>query len=100
MLDGIPEQVPTGLATDDEHAYHDGYARTIRELDWARRHGWVPTERQIVLGISQAMRVYSAARGGKFISGRHPEWLHGRADALRAALRGEALDVDSDESRG
>lgn len=88
MLDNVPDD------TDDERAYRDGYARAIRELGWAQQYGWVLTERQIVLAITQTMKVYSAVRGGKFVSGRHPEWLHGRADALRAALRGDSLGPD------
>jgi hypothetical protein len=40
-----------------------------------------------VIAISQAQRVYTTARGGKFVGGQRPEWLHGRADAMRALLR-------------
>ena len=46
-------------------AYQAGYTRTLRELEWARQQGWHPTERQIVLALMQAMRVYSAVRSGK-----------------------------------
>jgi hypothetical protein len=68
-------------------AYADGYRRATRELAWARAHGWRPTERQLTVALMRTLRVYSAARGGKFVSGQHPEWLHGRVDALREALR-------------
>jgi hypothetical protein len=40
----------------------------------------------------QSVRVYAAARGGKFVGGQHPEWLHGRVDALRDALREHKSD--------
>ncbi len=85
-FDGLAAAHPDDAA-DDEVAYHDGYTRLMRELTWARSHGFVPSERQLVLALTQATRVYSAVRGGKFIGGRHPEWLRGRADALRALLR-------------
>lgn len=77
-----------GDSTSDEIAYQDGYTRVVRELTWARSQGFVPTERQLVLALTQATRVYGTVRGGKFIGGRRPEWLRGRADALRALLRG------------
>lgn len=72
---------------EDDAAYLAGYQSVMRELAWARRRGWHPTERHLVLAISQAQRVYTTARGGKFIGGQRPEWLHGRADAMRALLR-------------
>jgi hypothetical protein len=67
-------------------AYADGYSRAMRELAWARAHGFVPTERQLVGALAQAMKVYEVVHGGKAIAGRHPEWLRGRADALRDLL--------------
>lgn len=70
----------------DATAYQSGYDRTMRELRWARAHGWNPTERQLVVALAQALRVYGAARGGKPIGGPRPDWLRGRADALRALL--------------
>jgi len=70
-------------------AYKEGYARALREFVWAREHGFVPTERDIVLALMQAMKIYGAVRGGKSIGGREPEWLHGRADALRTLLSRE-----------
>ncbi len=89
MTDGGFEQAPrtfTGSG-DDAAAYRDGYERVMRELAWARRQGWTPTERQLVVAITQAQSVYASARRGKFIGGQRPEWLHGRADALRELLR-------------
>lgn len=71
----------------EREAYLAGYTRTLREYEWARSHGWTPTERHLVVSLSQAIRVYSAARGGKPISGPPPAWLHGRADALRELLQ-------------
>lgn len=73
--------------TDSGDAYAEGYRRAARELAWVRAHGWRLTERQLTVALMQAVRVYAAARGGKFVGGQHPEWLHGRADALRDALR-------------
>lgn len=77
----------TGDSTSDEVAYRDGYSRVMRELTWARSRGFVPSERELVLALTQATRVYSTVRGGKFVGGRRPEWLRGRADALRTVLR-------------
>ena len=74
----------------DAEAYQAGYTRTLREFQWAQAHGWTPTERQLVVSLSQAIRVYSAARGGKPIGGPRPDWLRGRADALRELLRAAA----------
>lgn len=73
-------------AARDGNAYADGYNRAMRELAWARAHGFVPTERQLVGALTQAMKVYEVVHGGKAIAGRHPEWLRGRADALRDLL--------------
>ncbi len=75
------------MAGGDAVAYRDGYARVMREISWARAQGWTPTERQLVLALSQAGKVYAAVRGGRSIGGQRPEWVHGRADALRALLR-------------
>ncbi|HEY7779355.1 MAG TPA: hypothetical protein VIC85_04000 [Ktedonobacterales bacterium] len=71
----------------DDPAYQDGYESAMRELTLARTLGWEPTERQMTLALLRAVRMYGRVRGGKVIGGRHPEWLHGRADALRALLR-------------
>jgi hypothetical protein len=89
MADGWADGMispPLERAGDGE-AYAEGYRRAARELTWVRAHGWRPTERQVTVALMQAVRVYAAARGGKFVGGQHPEWLHGRADALRDALR-------------
>jgi hypothetical protein len=67
--------------------YADGYSRAVRELAWVRAHGFAPTERQLVRAVTQAMKVYEVVHGGKAVAGRHPEWLRGRADALRDLLR-------------
>lgn len=71
----------------DEQAYREGYRRVTRELTWARSQGFVPTQRQLVLALAQAQRVYEVAHHGKAVAGRHPEWLRGRADALRELLK-------------
>lgn len=84
-----PAELPIRAAGDSD-AYEAGYSRTMREYEWARTHGWVPTERQLVLALTQTVRVYGAVRGGKPIGGRPPAWLRGRADALRALLRSGA----------
>jgi hypothetical protein len=78
-----PHDVPVD---GDMLAYREGYSRALREFAWARDHGFVPTERHIVLALMQATKVYETVRGGKSIAGRQPEWLHGRADALRTLL--------------
>lgn len=80
-------KTPALPVEDDREAYLTGYTRTLREYEWARAHGWTPTERHLVVSLSQAIRVYSAARGGKPISGPPPAWLRGRADALRELLQ-------------
>ncbi|PWT78694.1 MAG: hypothetical protein C5B60_00765 [Chloroflexi bacterium] len=71
---------------DDPLAYQEGYSRTLREFAWAREHGFIPSERLLVLALVQANRIYDTVRGGKSVGGRQPEWLHGRADALRTLL--------------
>jgi hypothetical protein len=77
----------------ESEAYAEGYRRAARELAWVRAHGWRPTERQVTVALMQSVRVYAAARGGKFVGGQHPEWLHGRVDALRDALREHMSDT-------
>ncbi|MGO8946232.1 MAG: hypothetical protein ACLQUY_00930 [Ktedonobacterales bacterium] len=71
---------------DDPLAYQDGYSRTLGEFAWAREHGFVPSERRLVLAFTQAVKIYDTVRGGKSVGGRQPEWLRGRADALRMLL--------------
>lgn len=82
----------TPIESDDE-AYERGYTGTLREYEWAQARGWTPTQRQLVISLSQAIRVYSAARGGRPISGPRPAWLHGRADALRELIRAHSEDL-------
>ncbi len=94
-FDGVPRMF--AASSDDATAYHDGYERAMRELAWARRYGWVPSERQLAVAISHAMSVYTSARRGKFIGGQRPEWLHGRADALRELLRMGTSALPADE---
>ena len=74
----------------DHAAFEDGYQRVKREIAWARARGWSPTQRQLTVALMQAVRVYATVRGGKVVSGQRPEWLHGRAEALRELLRGGA----------
>jgi hypothetical protein len=84
-LVGVPSR-----QADDRDAYNEGYGRVMRELSWARARGWTPTERQLTVALMQAIKVYGAVRGGKFVGGKSPEWLRGRADALRAVIRKDA----------
>jgi hypothetical protein len=84
MADGWVDRNAPSTAEADVDAYAAGYRRVMSEITWVRSRGWMPTERQPLM---QIMRVYSAARGGKFVGGQRPEWLHGRADALRDLLR-------------
>ncbi|MFI5272569.1 MAG: hypothetical protein ACHQ4H_05990 [Ktedonobacterales bacterium] len=89
--------VPSDGHTSDSAAYREGYARMMREVSWARGRGWLPTERQLVLALGQAGRVYATVRGGKSVGGQRPEWVHGRMDALRALLRNGVGAVPADE---
>ena len=77
--------VPAGPHVD-EASYRAGYRQVFTELELARHFGRMPTERQLVRGMMRLMRVYATARGGKFVSGQKPDWLLGRADALRKVL--------------
>ncbi len=67
--------------------YHVGFNTIMREYAWGASRGYAPTERQLVLAVTHAARIYTTARGGKPISGRSPEWLRGRVDALRTLIR-------------
>ena len=92
-----------GGRSRESDPYAEGYNRATRELAWARAHGFTPTERQLVSAVTQTMRVYEVVQGGKAVAGRHPEWLRGRADALRDLLRQGAGSVpagnpDEDDS--
>lgn len=84
---GFGELVRTSSDRDgDAAAYEDGYRRVMREMAWVRARGWAPSERQITVALMEAMKVYATARSGKFVGGQRPEWLHGRAEALRTLL--------------
>ncbi|MEO7000984.1 MAG: hypothetical protein ABI068_04180 [Ktedonobacterales bacterium] len=86
-----PANIPVDLFSaeqqDQQSAFRAGYNRTMREFAWALARGYAPTERQMVLALTQTMRVYTAARGGKPIGGQRPDALRGRADALRMLIR-------------
>ena len=82
---------PSVSAKDDEEAYRAGYLRTMREMEFVQSsYGWQPSERQLVLALTRTVRIYTAARQGKPVGGRHPEWLRGCADAIRELLRRQA----------
>jgi hypothetical protein len=95
-FEGMIPRAAAGDGDGDAAAYRDGYGRMMREAAWARSRGWKPTERQIVLALMRTMKMYAVVRGGKSVGGQRPEWLHGRADALRELLR-EARDVAPEE---
>ena len=67
--------------------YYAGFTSVLRELSGAQARGFTPTERQLVLAITHSARIYTFARGGKPVAGRSPDWLRGRVDGLRSALR-------------
>lgn len=78
--------------------YRAGFNTIMRDYAWGASRGYSPTERQLVLAVTHAARIYTAARGGKPVSGRSPEWLHGRVDALRTLIRqGVAAEPESVE---
>ncbi len=81
---------------DESLAYQDGYSRTLREFAWAREHGFAPSERRLVFACMQAAKIYETVRTGKSIGGREPEWLRGRADALRTLLAHEVEASSTD----
>ena len=91
----LPAPTPQ-TTTSDEAAYHMGFALAIREFSWVVAHGYAPTERQIVQALTQTMRVYTAASNGKYVSGQRPDWLRGRADALRQIIRQRAAPPSPD----
>jgi hypothetical protein len=81
----------------DEAAYRAGYARMMREVEMGRAMGWKPTERLLVVALSRTARIYASARHGKPVGGQHPDWLRGRADALRELLcRGVGAPAEDD----
>lgn len=67
--------------------YRAGYSAIIRDYTWGSRRGYLPTERQLVLAVTHAARIYAATRSGKPVGGRSPDWLRGRVDALRTLIR-------------
>jgi hypothetical protein len=78
--------------------YRAGFNTIMRDFAWGASRGYSPTERQLVLAVTHAARIYTAARGGKPVSGRSPEWLRGRVDALRTLIRrGVAAQPESVE---
>jgi hypothetical protein len=82
---------PPVSAKDDEEEYRAGYLRTMREMEFVQSsYGWRPSERQLVLALTRTVRIYTAAKQGKPVGGRHPEWLRGCADAIRELLHREA----------
>jgi hypothetical protein len=81
----------------DEAAYRAGYARMMREVELGRAMGWRPTERQLVVALTRTARIYTSVRRGKPVGGQHPDWLKGRADALRALLRQGVGSLPRDE---
>src|SRR5579862_8826637 len=92
---------PAGQHSRDEAAYQAGYARMMREFELGRAMGWHPTERQLVVALARTARIYASARRGKPVGGQHPDWLKGRADALRTLLRrgvGSLPEGDSPEA--
>jgi hypothetical protein len=78
--------------------YRAGFNAIMRDYTWGASRGYLPTERQLVLAVTHAARIYATARGGKQVSGRSPDWLRGRMDALRALIRqGVAAEPESVE---
>ncbi|HEX8732086.1 MAG TPA: hypothetical protein VF725_08495 [Ktedonobacterales bacterium] len=88
--DLIASDQPSGFRPESAE-YYAGFTGVIRELSGARARGFEPTERQLILALTHAARVYASARSGKPIGGRSPDWLRGRLDGLRESLRRDAL---------
>jgi len=86
-MEGFEGAIGPEPAERDEEAYRAGYARMMREVRMGRAMGWRPTERQFVVALTRTARIYASARRGKPVGGQRPDWLKGRADALRALLR-------------
>ncbi|HEV2235644.1 MAG TPA: hypothetical protein VGR57_03195 [Ktedonobacterales bacterium] len=92
MLESVPPRgAPLNATTGTD--YDLGFEQVTREVVWARRRGWNPTERQLTVTLMRAARIYAAVRGGKTVAGQSPEWLRGRLDALRAVLRQRATEA-------
>ncbi len=88
VFDDGPQGLDSEIAGVEGSAdYRAGFNTIMRDYAWGASRGYQPTERQLVLAVIHAARIYTAARGGKPISGRSPDWLRGRVDALRALIR-------------
>ena len=97
---GVGPWEPDGEIANVEGSadYRAGFNTIMRDFAWGASRGYSPTERQLVLAVTHAARIYTAARGGKPVSGRSPEWLRGRVDALRTLIRrGVAAQPESVE---
>jgi hypothetical protein len=84
---------------DDSADYRAGFNTIMREFAWGRSRGYMPTERQLVVAVTHAARIYTAARGGKPVSGRSPDWLRGRVDALRTLIRRRVATIPESVER-
>ncbi|HET9109436.1 MAG TPA: hypothetical protein VFN78_01300 [Ktedonobacterales bacterium] len=82
-----PSREPLDGYLAESPDYYAGFTSVLRELSGAQARGFTLTERQLVLAITQSARIYTCARSGKPIGGRSPDWLRGRVDGLRSALR-------------
>jgi hypothetical protein len=92
---GLDSEIVNG---ENSEEYRSGFAAIMRDYTFGASRGYLPTERQLVLAVTHAARIYTAARGGKPVSGRGPEWLRGRVDALRTLIRqGVAAEPESVE---
>lgn len=89
--DAMPSNDLVAEYLDKSPDYYSGYTSVLRELSSAQERGFQPTERQLVLAVTHSARIYTSARSGKFVSGRSPDWLHGRVDGLRSMLRRRVL---------
>ena len=85
--DGLPELDGELADVEGTADYRAGFSTIMRDYAWGRSRGYMPTERQLVMALTHAARIYTATRGGKPVSGRSPDWLRGRVDALRTLIR-------------
>lgn len=89
--DDLIASEPSAEFRPESADYYAGFTSVIRELSGARARGFEPTERQLILALTHAARIYASARSGKPIGGRSPDWLRGRVDGLRESLRRNAM---------
>jgi hypothetical protein len=82
-----PSREPLTDDGADSPDYYAGFTSVLQELSDAQARGFTPTERQLVLAITHSARIYTFARSGKPVGGRSPDWLRGRVDGLRSALK-------------